>query len=251
LKVAFVCLALGAGCGSDHKMQSYAYEWSANGCTTGRHQFNTMDAMRLMGAAEDAGNSDIRVAAAEVWQASRAGLGLPKEKQKLHDFNWTFTTNYQGSLKRWREDTLVPIDTEDAEEGGFLRSEANSPEKLNMAKLMRKEQILFYDQLCLYEDELSDNGISNCNIKIRVMPSGFFILLRYFLRVDHVMAKVCDTRIHFEVGNPFFLRQYQVREEFFKNLGHLSPQTFGDMDVLYNHLPVKSEATQKIYLQNE
>lgn len=32
--------------------------------------------------------------------------------------------------------------------------------------LKRKENILFYHEMMLYEDELHDNGISSCTIKI-------------------------------------------------------------------------------------
>ena len=80
------------------------------------------------------------------------------------------------------------------------------------------------------------------------MPSGFFILLRYYLRVDHVMAKVCDTRIHFETGNEYFLRQLQIREESFKNLSSIDPHTFSDINALYPHLPVTKEVTEKVFL---
>lgn len=33
----------------------------------------------------------------------------------------------------------------------------------------------------------------------RVMPSGFFLLLRFFMRVDNVMIRVNDTRLHYQV----------------------------------------------------
>jgi len=33
----------------------------------------------------------------------------------------------------------------------------------------------------------------------RAMPSSFFILLRFFLRVDDVMVRINDTRIYHEV----------------------------------------------------
>lgn len=35
-----------------------------------------------------------------------------------------------------------------------------------MEMLKQKEKILFYHEMMLYEDELHDNGISSCTIKI-------------------------------------------------------------------------------------
>lgn len=81
------------------------------------------------------------------------------------------------------------------------------------------------------------------------MPSGFFVLLRYALRVDHVMARVCDTRIHYEVGNNYFLRQFQTKQASFKSLGEADPHQFSDINALAQHLPVTSEVTEKVLIQ--
>lgn len=85
-------------------------------------------------------------------------MGLPKDI--LHDFNWTFTTEYKGTLKERIEDSFF-YSTEPS-----FRVDADTAEKLNLEKLMVKEQILFYEELTLFEDELHDNGISNCSVKI-------------------------------------------------------------------------------------
>lgn len=46
----------------------------------------------------------------------------------------------------------------------------------------------------------------------RVMPSSFFILLRYFLRIDNVMLRINDTRIYHELGKNYLLREFTSRE---------------------------------------
>lgn len=58
------------------------------------------------------------------------------------------------------------------------------------------EPILFYDDIVLFEDELADNGTSTLNVKVRVMPSGWLVLQRFFLRVDNVLFRVFDTRMY-------------------------------------------------------
>lgn len=44
------------------------------------------------------------------------------------------------------------------------------------------------------------------------MPSGFFVLLRYFLRVDGVMVRVNDTRYYHDFTTNFILREFSCRE---------------------------------------
>lgn len=84
-------------------------------------------------------------------------------------------------------------------------------ETIDLNKLRIPEPILFFDELVLFEDELADNGTALCNIKVvrvlipfscvaqikptnrriqRVMPSGFYCLMRFFMRVDDVLIRV-------------------------------------------------------------
>lgn len=91
-------------------------------------------------------------------------MGLPKEVH--HDFNWTFTTEYHGTIK-----------TKDVSENS-PSIVTDPPEKLNLEKLMQREKILFYEELTLYEDELHDNGISNLSVKI-VCSFAYLSNLKY------------------------------------------------------------------------
>jgi type 2A phosphatase activator TIP41 len=54
--------------------------------------------------------------------------------------------------------------------------------------------ILYYDQILLYEDDLHDNGAVEYSIKVRVMPHCVYILGRLFVRVDHVLVRLRETR---------------------------------------------------------
>jgi len=192
-------------------------------------EFNALDAMRSISTT----TSPVQVACSEHWKASRAYTGLPETV--IEPFDWTFSTQYKGTLRT--NNTSEPP-----------RIEMEPQERLDLEKLKQREKILFYDELTLYEDELHDNGVSNLAVKIRVMPSGFFILLRFFLRVDGVLIKLHDTRIYFEVGNPYFLRQYQIREQSFDKLEHLEGNILGDANLVYPHLPVTSEVNEKVML---
>jgi TIP41-like family len=55
--------------------------------------------------------------------------------------------------------------------------------------------IIFFDEIILYEDDLHDNGLVQYSIKLRVMPACAYILARLFVRVDHVMIRVRETRL--------------------------------------------------------
>ena len=54
--------------------------------------------------------------------------------------------------------------------------------------------ILMYDDVPLYEDDLHDNGESQLSVKVRIMPKCFYILLRFFLRIDNVLVRCRDVR---------------------------------------------------------
>jgi type 2A phosphatase activator TIP41 len=55
--------------------------------------------------------------------------------------------------------------------------------------------IINYGEVVLFEDELGDKGFSRVNVRFRVMKDCFFVLLRSYTRVDHVLVRILDTRI--------------------------------------------------------
>lgn len=52
--------------------------------------------------------------------------------------------------------------------------------------------ILMYDDVVLFEDFIHDHGVVRLSVKTRIMPQCWFVLLRYWLRVDNVIMKVCN-----------------------------------------------------------
>ena len=98
---------------------------------------------------------------------------------------------------------------------------------IDYERLKRKDPIQFYNQLTLYEDELADNGCAQVKhkfkkafhpilqmmVRVRVMPDSFLVLCRFYLRVDHVMIRICDTRLYGEASNEdFLIREWTKRE---------------------------------------
>ena len=44
------------------------------------------------------------------------------------------------------------------------------------------------------------------------MRDSFYILLRYFLRIDNIMARVQDVRIFHQIDKDYMLREFSRRE---------------------------------------
>ncbi|CAH1105366.1 unnamed protein product [Psylliodes chrysocephalus] len=183
--------------------------------------FNALDALRKVSN----GKQTIKVAHSDTWKDSRAPENL---EEKIKPFDWTFSSDYRGTIC-----------------GSSAASETD--ERINIEKLKEKEKILFYQELMLYEDELHDNGISSCTIKIRVMPSSFFVLLRFFLRVDNVMVRINDTRVFHDFSTDYILREYTNKECGVKEL-KLPLTMFGDPNLLSPHIPLRTGIYEKIAL---
>ncbi|KAH9499031.1 hypothetical protein Btru_005469 [Bulinus truncatus] len=185
-------------------------------------EFNALDALRLV----DAYSDPIKVAASEEWQNARSDC--EHIKNVVSPFDWTFTTDYRGTIFEEKPESLKVFPTN---------------ERIDIEKLKLKEPIHFYEDVLLFEDELSDNGTSMLSVKVRVMPTSFFILLRFFVRVDKVLIRMNDTRFYHEAGNNFVLREFTCREESTRNI----PEAFHtDPNTVAEHLKVTEEIFEKL-----
>jgi len=187
-------------------------------------QFNPVDALELVNAHEDL----IHVSTAKEWMEARQDS--PHVNKIVHPYDWTFSTAYQGTPIGIEENILEASPTQ---------------EKINYEKLKIKEKILFYDEVELFEDELDDNGCSHLSVKLRIMPSGFFVLQRFYLRVDKTLIRVYDTRLYHEVGKNYLIREYSERED---KTGDISVPSslWTDQNEIVNHLTVRKEVNEKL-----
>ncbi|KAK7503274.1 hypothetical protein BaRGS_00005539 [Batillaria attramentaria] len=186
--------------------------------------FCALDALKLV----DAHNDPLKVAAAKVWREARSDCEHIKNVVK--PFDWTFTTDYRGTLYGQPGAEMKVLET---------------TEHIDIEKLKQRERICFYDDIMLFEDELSDNGCAVLSVKIRVMPASFFILLRFFMRVDQVMVRISDTRIYHEISWNYILREYTCRDEVAENL-KVPPHVLTDPNEVSKHLPVRKEIIEKL-----
>nr|CAG4644038.1 EOG090X07SL [Lepidurus arcticus] len=176
-------------------------------------EFNALDALKRVNIND---GDVLKVAVTDVWSEARADLNISGSKAS---FDWTFSSDYKGSVF-----------------GEGIQVEP-SDVKIDLEKLKEKEPLLFYDEVHLYEDELADHGCTTCTVKVRVMPSGFFALLRLYLRVDDVLVRVNDTRLYYENGKQYIIREYMSRES--KVADIKVPRCFwGDPNEISKFLPV-------------
>ncbi|XP_030648687.1 TIP41-like protein [Chanos chanos] len=187
-------------------------------------EFNAIDALKRVNNMQDS----VKVACAQEWQESRADSEHSKEVVKRYD--WTYTTDYRGTLLG--EDLKIKV--------------TPTAERIDMEKLKAREQIMFFEDVLLFEDELHDHGVSMISVKIRVMPTSFFLLLRFFLRVDGVLIRINDTRLYHEAGKNYMLREFSTRESRISELQHVPPALYTDPNEIAQYLPLKLTECEKL-----
>lgn len=209
--------------------------------------FNAFDALKSIDMYNNLEHVP-KVSMSEVWTKSRS---KDRELDYVKPYDWTYTTKYKGN----KSFSLIGFEISNTISGTLRSSDKVSwrieptTEQLNLEKLKRQEPILFYDELTLYEDELADNGMSTLTLKIRCMPSGIFILLRFFMRVDGVVVRCFDTRYHYEAGNDYILREYVERES---PISSLKPefQSTSDVNAVIAQLNTNFQQLEKLFFKN-
>ncbi|KAG8880264.1 hypothetical protein FRB97_000976 [Tulasnella sp. 331] len=137
------------------------------------------------------GDGGVKVGHAKAWLQSRldpASDSPMPQTSPTKPYDWTYTTTYPGHQTDGRaEPSKIKFTLADPE---------NPSHCIPLAQLARKDPIMYYTEVPLFESELDDNGSSRLIIRLRVMPTCFFLLSRFFLRVDNVLFRVSDTRIY-------------------------------------------------------
>ncbi|KAI5084077.1 hypothetical protein GOP47_0000246 [Adiantum capillus-veneris] len=201
--------------------------------------FNALDALRSW---KEEGLPPVEVPAAAKWKMR----SKPSEEIVL-DYDYTFTTSYSGS-----ESFACSTDSQ-AE--GLKLEWSETEDHIDLVSLQARDPIVFYDEVVLYEDELADNGVSLLTVKVRVMPSCWFLLLRFWLRVDGVLMRLRDTRMYSSFQQdasafPTVLRERSIREGKVQDLlarGPL-PDMLADTDgsLVYDKLKICKQYTETL-----
>ncbi|EMR11765.1 hypothetical protein PNEG_00196 [Pneumocystis murina B123] len=191
--------------------------------------FTAYDALE---GVDKTGKEVIQVSYAKEWVKNRDKSCESIEPSKSYD--WTFTTAYRGTIcyengndiadneimliRAVKNKTLATKAEKDQDKNiddvdkVVVPVFVLSDEVIPLDKLKRQDPILFFEEVVLYEDELSDNGMSLLSIKVRVMPERLLLLQRFFMRLDNVMFRIRDTRVYIEFSTGKVLREYIEKE---------------------------------------
>lgn len=190
--------------------------------------FNAIDALKGVGEADPR----IKVRAANHWmcKGERSDVELTTIE---HASDWTFTTKYVGTMLRANVDSVDNL----AEHCDSSDSQVTTIdyEALRDTSL----QILFLSEVVLFEDELDDNGVASFRVRLRVMPTFFFVLARFFLRVDGVIIRIFDTRYFHRFGSSTVVRETTHRQgDLTTALKNIHPSVLNDADAVAPQVPI-------------
>ena len=111
-------------------------------------------------------------------------------------FDWTYSTPYAGSGSSSAHDN-DNHHHHDHPHPWIAQTHSGIQSRMHLLT-DTTQPILFFHDIPFYEDDMHDNGDVSLSVKIRVMPTSFFILCRLYVRVDDVLIRCRDTRILYE-----------------------------------------------------
>ncbi|KAF3769598.1 TIP41-domain-containing protein [Cryphonectria parasitica EP155] len=213
-----------------HKPSGWAVEFTAEAA---------LDSVDKTGA------NMLQVAYAGEWSSSRERSTAHDIREVVKPYDWSYSTAYTG--------TETPAG---ASSGGRL---APAPDKsIPLELLKRRDPILFFDEVVLFESELDDNGISVYSVKVRVMAQRMLLLARLYMRLDNVVVRVRDTRLYVDFAQEEVIREYTAKEDNFANvkkallMSGLAPDTvtsaLRDANQVAHLLPVVEQRVESINL---
>ncbi|KAI1642610.1 TIP41-domain-containing protein [Daldinia loculata] len=196
-------------------------------------EFNARDALD---AVDKTDRNMLQVAYAKSWSASReqTSAGI---KDVVRPYDWSYSTTYRGSVvppsSRAPPPPPGPAATENdtnteeskksseqevegAQKNKFEFTPSNNPIPIELLK--RRDPILFFDEVMLYESELDDNGISIFSVKLRVHERRMLLLARLFMRLDNVVVRIRDTRVYVDFAAEEVTRECTAKELGFEDV---------------------------------
>ena len=154
---------------------------------------------------------------------SQAKSQYSKSDDNAADEDWSFSSPYIGHITAINNCCMSKYYNKIKKTKKFRieKSDIKFPET-------KVENVLNYNQVHFFEDELGDIGFSEGKIGFGVMNECFLGLMRCYLRVDNMLVRNIDTKIYHKFGDKYIIRNFTVKEKTYdelKNNGfHLSNQ---------------------------
>jgi type 2A phosphatase activator TIP41 len=131
--------------------------------------------------------------------------------------DWTFSTPYKGTL-RYLSNAASNLRGQTGLELEHLDKESVSTSHLSVVQLQEasipfdmlspENPILHFGEVYLFESDLEDCGYMMSKIRFRIMGDCWYVLLRYYLRVDGVSVRCFDTRVFHAFGTDNVHREF-------------------------------------------
>jgi type 2A phosphatase activator TIP41 len=166
-------------------------------------EFNAEGALDTV---DKTGKHMLKVAYARDWESTREGTtkGI---KEAVKPYDWSYSTTYDGTVRQGASQMTLTAEAE---------------KTIPIELLKRRDPILFFDEVVLFESELDDNGISLYSAKLRVHEKRMLLLVRLFLRLDNVIVRIRDTRVYVDFEKSEVIREYTAKEAAFQDVRQVS-----------------------------
>lgn len=187
-------------------------------------EFTAADAL---GQWHEDDEAPVQVASATQWQAARQES---LSKVTTLQYDWTYSTSYVGSLRQLESQDYADSCGE-ATTQARIQTWQPSSDRIDLSLLRARDPIQFYADVPLYESELDDNGASQLSVKVRVMPHCWYVLLRFFLRIDGTLVRLREARLFCDLRQPNKVIRETKRSE--ASLALLSGNALGSPGVAH------------------
>lgn len=168
--------------------------------------FTTPDALD---AVDKTDKHMLKVAYARDWESTREDT-TQKIKEVVKPYDWSYSTTYDGTIEQ-PEDAATQYKLEP------------TTKTIPIELLKRRDPMLFFDEVVLFESELDDNGVSIYSAKVRVHEKRMLLLVRLFMRLDNVIVRIRDTRVYVDFETDEVIREYTAKEGTFAEVKRVSP----------------------------
>lgn len=168
-----------------------------------------------------------KVKHAESWQkrlaAEKAQLYASGEIETIDShYDWTCASRYWGSVynkcsaapegcffKKLSSYSIRETEpTWHSDSSSIIRRSGTDPPDIPLDLLRDTSLPILWLQHCdIFSDDLSDSGSNTTDVKIRVMPTFWFLLYTQLIRVDNVALRRVEVRYFHQFGTSTVLRE--------------------------------------------
>ena len=138
-----------------------------------------------------------------------------KTDDSKNEEDWSFSSPYMGHITSINNCVMGKYYPEIKETKVFKKEKTDL--KYPETKV---ENVLNYNQIHFFEDELGDIGFSEGKIGFGVMDQCFLGLMRCYLRVDNMVVRNIDTKIYHKFGDNYIIRNFLVKEKTYDELAN-------------------------------